>query len=120
LQDYKQLAVWRKAHELTLAIYRASSEFPAEEKDGVTGQLRRAAASIPTHIAEGFGRQNSTDFARALSEALGAANQVEYLLLLSHDLGWLNDTPYGILLRGVEEVQRMLAALHHKVRQGTT
>lgn len=117
VQDFKQLAVWRKSHELTLAIYRATTEFPFEEIYGLTGQVRRSAAAIPTLIAEGFGRQNSADFARALSEAMGAANEVDYLLLLSRDLGWLNDTSYDILSRGVAEVQRMLATLHAKVRE---
>jgi four helix bundle protein len=117
VQDFKQLAVWRKSHELTLAIYRATTEFPFEEIYGLTGQVRRSAAAIPTLIAEGFGRQNSADFARALSEAMGAANEVEYLLLLARDLGWLNDTSYDILARGVAEVQRMLATLHAKVRE---
>lgn len=116
-QDFKQLPVWRKSHELTLAIYRASAEFPFEEIYGLTGQLRRAAATIPTQVAGGFGRQNSADFARALSVAMGAANEVEYLLLLARDLGWLNDTSYGILSRGAAEVQRMLTTLHTKVRE---
>ena len=117
MQDFKQLAVWRKSHELTLAIYRATTEFPFEEIYGLTGQVRRAAAAIPTLVAQGFGRQNSADFADALAEAMGAANEVEYLLLLSHDLGWLSDTSYNILSRGVAEVQRMLATLHAKVRE---
>lgn len=117
MQDFKQLPVWRKSHELTLAIYRATAEFPFEEIYGLTGQLRRATASIPTQIAGGFGRQNSADFARALSMAMGAANEVEYLLLLARDLGWLNETAYGILQRGVTEVQRMLNTLHSKVRE---
>lgn len=120
MQDFKQLPVWRKAHELTLAIYRATAEFPFEEIYGLTGQLRRAAAAIPTHVAGGFGRQNSADFARALSAAMGSANEVEYLLLLARDLGWLNDTAYGILARGVAEVQRMLNTLYRKVREQMT
>lgn len=117
MQDFKQLPVWRKSHELTLAIYRSTAEFPFEEIYGLTGQLRRAAAAIPTQVAGGFGRQNSADFARALSAALGSANEVEYLLMLAHDLGWLNDTTFGILSRGVAEVQRMLNSLYNKVRE---
>jgi four helix bundle protein len=77
MKDFRTLAVWEKAHHFTLAIYRLSKTFPKEELFGLTSQIRRAAASIPTNIAEGCGRSTDPDFARFLQIAFGSACEVE-------------------------------------------
>ena len=66
MQDFKKLQVWQKSHDLTLRIYELTSRFPREEMYGLTNQIRRACASIPTNIAEGCSRGSSADFARFL------------------------------------------------------
>ena len=71
MQDFKQLQVWQKAHQLVLDVYQVTQQFPASEQYGLTGQTRRAAASIPTNIAEGCGRDTSVDFRRFLHIAMG-------------------------------------------------
>lgn len=83
--DFKKLAVWEKAHRLTLAVYRASGSFPKDELYGLMSQIRRAAASIPTNIAEGSGRGGDRELVRFLHIALGSANELEYQLLLAKD-----------------------------------
>jgi len=95
--DYRRLAVWEKSHQLVLSVYRASSGFPKEEIYGLTSQLRRAAISIPSSIAEGSGRGSDPEMVRFLQIALGSAHEVEYQLLLARDLEWLGETQYQVL-----------------------
>jgi len=117
MKDFRSLKVWAKSHALALRVYEATKTFPREEIYGLTAQLRRAATSIPTNIAEGCGRGTNAELARFLTMALGSASEVEYLLLLARDLHYLADYAYGELDRSVVEAKRMLAALLKKVRQ---
>ncbi|HEX6837928.1 MAG TPA: four helix bundle protein, partial [Polyangia bacterium] len=89
MQDFRDLKVWQRAHELTLAIYRATATFPSEERFGLTSQMRRSAASVPANIAEGRCRGSDADFGRFLRVALGSAAETEYHLILAGDLGLL-------------------------------
>ncbi|MCH7591797.1 MAG: four helix bundle protein [Planctomycetes bacterium] len=116
MQSFRKLSVWRKAHELTLAVYRVTKDFPGDERYGLTSQVRRAAASIGANIAEGCGRDGGPDFARFLQLAMGSASEVEYHLLLAHDLDLLPDETYDKLSTETIEVKRMLASLIKKVR----
>ena len=109
MRDFKRLTFWRKGHELTLAAYAATNDFPSTELYGLTSQLRRAATSIPTNIAEGCGRDGDVELARFLRIAMGSGNEVEYLLLLAYDLGYLNQETYSDLTGRVLETKRMLA-----------
>ena len=108
--------VWEKAHELVLGIYRLSKGFPADEKYGLTSQIRRAATSIPTNIAEGCGRGSNADFARFLHMAMGSASEVEYQLLLARDLDLLPDNHASQLESKLVEVKRMLNKLIQRVQ----
>jgi four helix bundle protein len=108
MKDFRQLQVWEKSHQLALAIYKATKEFPKEELYGLTSQIRRASMSIPTNIAEGCGRGTDPDFARFLQIAMGSASETEYQLLLARDL--------DLLQNDVEEVKRMLASLIITIR----
>ena len=116
MKDYRDLQVWRKAHELTLAVYRATQGFPADEKYGLTSQLRRSASSIPSNIAEGCGRGSDTDFARCCQIAMCSACEANYQLLLSRELGYLPEADHARLDGAVNEVQRMLSALLARLR----
>lgn len=77
MKDYRNIRAWQKAHQLVLAIYRISETFPPKEMYGLTSQLRRAAMSIPTNIAEGYGRSTDTEIARFFDISLGSVNEVE-------------------------------------------
>ena len=109
MRDFRQLTVWEKSHALVLAVYHASQSFPREELYGLTSQIRRAAASIPSNIAEGCGRNNQTDMAHFCDIAMGSASELEYQLMLARDLGWLKAEQYESLMTQVVEVKRMLA-----------
>ena len=116
MKDFRQLKVWEKSHQLALAIYNATKEFPKEELYIWTSQIRRASMSIPTNIAEGCGRNTDAEFARFLQIAMGSASETEYQLLLSNDLGFLNKEQYDKLNIDVTEIKRMLASLLKTLR----
>lgn len=118
MKDFRQLQVWEKSHQLALAVYKATKDFPKEELYGLTSQMRRASMSIPTNIAEGCGKYTDADFARFLQIAMGSASETEYQLLLSHshDLGFLPKAKYEQLDTDVKEVKRMLASLLRTLR----
>ena len=118
MQDFKKLKVWEKSHDLTLRMYELTSQFPREEIYGLTSQIRRSCASIPTNIAEGCGRGSSADFARFLQIAIGSANETEYLILLARDLKYLNANQYAELINTTIEVGKMLTALLKRLKTG--
>lgn len=116
MQNFKELKVWEKAHQLTLSIYKASAKFPKEEIYSLTSQLRRASASVPANIAEGCGKNSQADLANFLNISLGSANETEYFLILSKDLDYLNEEQFTILSNSINEVKAMLINLISKVR----
>jgi four helix bundle protein len=111
MQSFHDLKVWRKAHALTIAIYRTTTAFPSEERYGITAQIRRAAASVAANIAEGCGRGSDADFARFLHNAMGSASEVEYFVLLARDLEFLEPERAESLTADTTEIKRMLASL---------
>jgi four helix bundle protein len=116
MKDFRNFIVWKKAHELTLNLYRiTSAEFPKDERFGLTSQVRRCSASIGANLAEGCGREGNGEFHRFLQIALGSANELEYHLLLARDLGYLGNLPHTSLESQLIEVKKMLVALTAKV-----
>jgi len=111
MRNYKDLQVWEKAH-LTLAVYQASSGFPADERFGLTSQIRRACASIPANLAEGCGRRSDGEMGRFVQIAMGSGAELSYHLLLAKDLGILRGAAYQALAsdldRSCECCQRSL------------
>jgi four helix bundle protein len=116
MRAFRTLTVWEKAHVLTLAVFRSTKSIRRGEYPGLVSQLRRAAASIPTNIAEGCGHSTRREFARFLQMAMASASELEYHLLLVVDLGLLPRRDYDKLDAAVTEVKRMLAALIRRVR----
>jgi len=116
MRNFRELKVWEKSHQLTLAIYKATAKFPREELYGLTSQIRRCCSSIPANISEGCGRSGDAELARFLQIALGSASELEYHLLLAHDLQLLDGSGYGKLSGEVTEVKRMLTSFIQKLR----
>ena len=108
--DFRQLRVWGKAHDLTLEVYRRTTCFPAEERFGLTRQMRRSAFSIGSNLAEGCGRDTNADFRRFVLIAMGSASELEYQLLLAHDLGYLDSSAHRPMTTAVTEIKRMLTS----------
>jgi four helix bundle protein len=115
MRDFRELKVWEKAHQFTLEVYRITLKFPGDERFGLSVQLRRAAASIPTNIAEGCGREGERELARFMSIAAGSASEAEYQLLLACDLRYIHEELYRELHEQVNEVKRMLNSFIQKL-----
>ena len=116
MKNFKDLKVWDKAHKLALKVYEITKDFPKEEIYGLISQMRRAAVSIPTNIAEGCGRNSDAELARFLEIAMGSASELEYLLLLSKELNFLSDKLYTAMISETTEIKQMLATFIKKVR----
>ena len=110
MRDFRDIKVWEKSHHLVLAVYKVSQGFVTEERYGLTSQMRRASASIPTNIAEGCGRSGDAELARFMQISMGSASELEYQLLLAHDLQYLSTAQFNDLNNKVIEVKRMLAS----------
>jgi four helix bundle protein len=106
-RSFRDLLVWRKAHEFVLAVYAFTPAFPKQETYGLSQQLRRAAVSIPANIAEGFRRRGKPDKARFMNMAEGSLEECRYYLILAHDLRYGDATRLTALL---EEVSKLLNA----------
>lgn len=117
MQDFKNLRVWERAHQFSIEVYRASGKFPPDERFGLTSQVRRAAVSIESNIAEGCGRDSDPDFARFLRMAMGSAFEVECQLLLARDLDFLTNTEFDELVSILDEIKRMQNSLISKLTQ---
>ena len=106
-RTFRDLAVWRKAHEFVLVVYTFTAGFPKQETYGLALQMRRAAVSIPANIAEGFRRRGKADKARFMNVAEGSVEECRYFLILAGDLGYGDISSLSTLL---EDVSRMLNA----------
>ena len=115
MEDFKDLKVWMKAHQLTLTIYQCTRAFPRDEIYGLTSQIRRASASIGANIAEGCGRRSDPEMKRFVQIARGSANELEYHLVLARDLGFLAVDDFKDLEAKTLEIQRMLASLAQRL-----
>mgnify|MGYP003296444386 FL=1 len=108
MRDFHPLKIWQRSHQLTLDVYKATQLFPNEEQFGLTSQLRRAVASIPTNIAEGCGRASNKDFAHFLQIAIGSASEVEYELFLAYSLNYIEENNYRLLSDETVAVRKMI------------
>jgi four helix bundle protein len=123
MYPFRRLAVWEKAHELTLRVYRATDGSVFRRYPALSSQLRRAVSSIPANIAEGAGHATQPQFNRFLEIAIASAREADYHLLLAKDLGVVSTRDYAVLEARLGEVQGMLVGLRkrvlERVRQGT-
>lgn len=116
MREFQSLEFWKKSHKLTLDIYELTAKFfPKEEIFGLTSQIRRATASIPTNIAEGCGRKTKADFAHFIQIAIGSASEVEYELILAKDLKYLDEESWKKLSDEVTEIRKMMFSFSQKL-----
>ncbi|HVX89501.1 MAG TPA: four helix bundle protein [Gemmatimonadales bacterium] len=109
--DYRKLKVWAAADTFVLEVYRATEHFPATERYGLRAQIRRSAASIPSNLAEGAGRNTDPQFQQFVRNALGSANECDYQLHLAARLGFIPGPKAQELTATARTLCRMLAAL---------
>jgi len=111
MKTHKDLDVWRKSIELVTSIYQITSSFPKEELYGLTSQIRRAAVSIPSNIAEGAARNHDNEFRQFLYIALGSGAELETQLTISKELGFLSDEKSQELMNELNSISKMLQGL---------
>lgn len=111
MKTYRDLIVWQKAYSFTVELYKVTHAFPKEELFGLTSQMRRAAVSITSNIAEGFGRASTKEKDQFYAIAHGSLYEVESQLFIARGVGYLLDAQHEELLRQIEEVSRLLQGL---------
>ncbi len=115
VRHYKELKIWQKGMALTKEVYRITENFPAGEKYALANQLRRAAVSIPSNIAERQARSGTREFLQFLSHASGSLAELETQILLSIGLGYSSTQDVNFILREISELQKMMAAIRRKL-----
>ena len=111
MKGHRDLVAWQKAMELVIEIYRATRDFPKDELYGLTSQLRRAAVSVPSNLAEGYGRNSRKDFQRFIGMALGSLLEVETQLEIANLLGYISDEALSNVFGKSRRVAQLLHGL---------
>lgn len=117
IESYRDLDAWKLAIRMTKFVYRASGKFPSEERYGLTSQIRRAAVSVPSNIAEGWGRGSTQDYIRFLRMARGSIYEVETQLVLAKELGFIDDEVFSAVDEAIRESGRVLAGLLRSIER---
>jgi len=120
MKSYRDLIAWQKAMSLVTEIYKITHGFPKEEVYGLTSQLRRAAVSVPSNIAEGQSRLSKHEFKNFLSHARGSLVEVETQLLIAQNLGYIKKAQADCLITQASEVARILNGLLTSIRDSST
>ena len=108
MHDYKKLRIWQQSIELVKEIYKVTKDFSAEEKFGLTNQIRRSVVSVPSNIAEGAGRNTKGEFKNFLGVANGSLFELETQLIISKDMNYLKDYNLNLLLPKIDMLQKMI------------
>ena len=114
-QSYRDLLVWQKGTALALEIYRVTQCFPSDERFGLTAQLRRAAVSVPSNIAEGQARRTTGEFIQFLSHAEGSLAEVDTQIYLAQQLGYGLEEELSSISSQINELRKMLNALRRSL-----
>ena len=108
MHNYHELKIWQESRKLVKAIYALSSNFPKEEMYGLTSQIRRAAISIPSNIAEGTGRTSNKEFQRFLDYAIGSLFEIETQIILANDLEFIKTEDYETIYQDIKSLIKMI------------
>ncbi|MDD3645936.1 MAG: four helix bundle protein [Candidatus Gracilibacteria bacterium] len=114
---YKNLLVWRKSIELSSKIYKITTGFPKEEIYGITNQIRRCSVSIPSNIAEGYGRNGEGEYKQFLGISRGSSNELETQLIIANNIGYLDNDSLEEILKLLSEIQKILYTLINKTNK---
>jgi len=113
---YKDLMVWQKSMLLARRVYEITAHFPSDEKYCMVNQMRRCSVSIPSNIAEGYGREVDKEHSHFLYMSLGSSNELETQMILSHDFQYVGNQDYQEIMDLNSEVNKMLSSLIYKLR----
>jgi len=115
INTYRDLLVWQKAMAVVNEIYKTSRTFPALEMYGLTSQIRRCAVSVPSNIAEGYGRRSTGDYKRFLQVATGSLFELQTQIEIAFNLNYISKDAFDFLFEKTNEIDRMLSSLIKKL-----
>lgn len=116
MSNFRSLLIWQKSMNLITKIYYCTNNFPKEEIFGLTSQIRRSSISIPSNIAEGYGRQSDKDFLRFLNISIGSLFEMQTQLEIAKNITYLNEDEFNNLYEDSREVERMLVSFIKKLK----
>ncbi|KFF16129.1 four helix bundle protein [Flavobacterium hydatis] len=117
MSNFKKLLIWQKSMSLITKIYISTNNFPKEEVFGLTSQIRRSSISIPSNIAEGYGRESNKDFLRFLNISIGSLFEMQTQLEIAKNISYLNEDEFNNLYEDSREVERMLVSFINKLKE---
>lgn len=115
IKSFRDLQVWQKGVQLASLVYQTSRALPKDEQFGLISQMRRAAVSVPSNIAEGYGRRSRADYVRFLNMAMGSLFELQTQTEIAANLGYFHDAESEPLFTDAREIERMLSALIRKL-----
>ena len=115
IRNFRDLLIWQRGMKMANRIYTRTRSFAKDERFGLTSQMRRAAVSVPSNIAEGFNRRHNKEYKQFLFVALGSLGELETQLRIARDQGFAADTPTEELLQELDEIQRMTRSLINRI-----
>lgn len=116
MKTYRDLVVWDKSMDIVTHIYELTKIFPKEEIYGLTSQVRRSAVSIPSNIAEGYGRRSTDDYIRFLQISMSSLYEMQTQVEISLNLKYINQEKFELIFSMTREVERMLSSLISKIK----
>jgi four helix bundle protein len=116
MSTFKDLLIWLKAMNLVTKIYQTTQLFPKDEQFGLTSQIRRSSISIPSNIAEGFGRQGKNDYLKFLNISLSSLFEMQTQIEIAKNINYLNETDFSIPYEDSRELERMLVSFINKIK----
>lgn len=117
MKTYRDLIVWQKAMILVSRVYELTRDFPSEEKFGLQIQIRRCAVSIPSNIAEGYGRNSGNEFSRFLQISMGSLFELQTQIEISYNLKFIKKESLSETYELTREIERMLSSLINKIKE---
>ena len=117
MSNFRNLLIWQKSIALTTKIYASTKNFPKEEIYGLTSQIRRSAVSIPSNIAEGFGRDSNKEYLRFLNISMGSLFEMQTQLEIAKNIEYLTEEEFNNLYEDSREVERMLVSFVNKIKE---
>lgn len=115
MKTFRKLIIWQKSIAFVTRIYKSAIEFPKEELYGLTSQIKRSAVSVPSNIAEGYGRKSNKEFIRFLRIAMGSLFEIQTQLEIAKNLNFIDEEVYLDLYEDSREIERMLSSLIDKL-----
>ena len=116
ISGFQDLEVWQKAHKLVLEVYKVTNPFPRSQQFGIVSQLRRAAYSIPSNLAEGYARRSTRELLQFLAIANGSAEELRYFLILSTDLKFMSPSDLTTMNKEITSIVQMISALGRSLK----